>query len=56
MRAQFAATVAPMHEAFVSPCRTFADLVLDGQGDLSANLDLILDRLAAVAVTSGGPA
>ena len=53
VRAQFAATVAPMHEAFVSPCRTFADLVLDGQGDLSANLDLILDRLAAVAVTSG---
>ena len=56
VRAQFAATVTPMHEAFVSPCRTFADLVLDGQGDLSANLDLILDRLAAVAVTSGGPA
>ena len=56
VRAQFAATVAPMHEAFVSPCRAFADLVLDGQGDLSANLDLILDRLAAVAVTSGGPA
>ena len=56
VRAQFAATVAPMHEAFVSPCRAFADLVLDGQGDLSENLDLILDRLAAVAVTSGGPA
>ncbi len=56
VRAQFAATVTPMHEAFVSPCRAFADLVLDGQGDLSENLDLILDRLADVAVTSGGPA
>ena len=56
VRAQFAATVAPMHEAFVSPCRAFADLVLGGQGDLSENLDLILDRLADVAVTSGGPA
>jgi uridine kinase len=55
VRAQFAATVAPMHEAFVSPCSEFADLVLDGQGDLSANLDLILDRLAAVAGSSGGP-
>lgn len=55
VRAQFAATVAPMHEAFVSPCSKFADLVLDGQGDLSANLDLILDRLAAVAGSSGGP-
>jgi hypothetical protein len=44
-----------MHEAFVSPCSEFADLVLDGQGDLSANLDLILDRLAAVAGSSGGP-
>ena len=56
VRAQFAATVTPMHEAFVSPCRAFADLVLDGQGDLSENLDLILGRLADVAVTSGGPA
>ena len=55
VRAQFAATVAPMHEAFVSPCSEFADLVLDGQGDLSANLDLVLDRLAAVAGSSGGP-
>ena len=55
VRAQFAATVAPMHEAFVSPCSELADLVLDGQGDLSANLDLILDRLAAVAGSSGGP-
>ena len=54
VRAQFAATVAPMHEAFVSPCSEFADLVLDGQGDLSANLDLVLDRLAAVAGSSGG--
>ena len=59
VRAQFAATVAPMHETFVSPCRAFADLVLDGQGDLAANLDLIVDRLAAVAalaVTPGGSA
>ena len=55
VRAQFAATVAPMHEAFVSPCSEFADLVLDGQGDLSANLDLVLGRLAAVAGSSEGP-
>jgi len=48
VRAQFAATVAPMHEAFVSPCRSFADMVLDGQGDLTANLRLILERMAAV--------
>ena len=53
VRAQFAATVAPMHEAFVSPCRSFADMVLDGQGDLTANLRLILERMAAVRPVTG---
>ena len=54
VRAQFAATVAPMHDAFVSPCRDLADLTLDGQGDLVANLGLIVDRLDGVSVASGG--
>jgi len=54
VRTQFAATVAPMHDAFVSPCRDLADLTLDGQGDLVANLGLIVDRLDAVSVASGG--
>jgi uridine kinase len=54
VRTQFAATVAPMHDAFVSPCRDLADLTLDGQGDLVANLGLIVDRLDGVSVASGG--
>ena len=54
VRTQFAATVAPMHDAFVSPCRDLADLTLDGQGDLVANLGLIVDRLDDVSVASGG--
>ena len=54
VRAQFAATVAPMHDAFVSPCRDLADLTLDGQGDLVANLGLIVDRLDGVSMASGG--
>ena len=54
VRTQFAATVAPMHDAFVSPCRDLADLTLDGQGDLVANLGLIVDRLDAISVASGG--
>ena len=54
VRTQFAATVAPMHDAFVSPCRDLADLTLDGQGNLVANLGLIVDRLDAVSVASGG--
>jgi uridine kinase len=54
VRTQFAATVAPMHDAFVSPCRDLADLTLDGQGDLVANLGLIIDRLDGVSVASGG--
>ena len=54
VRTQFAATVVPMHDAFVSPCRDLADLTLDGQGDLVANLGLIVDRLDGVSVASGG--
>ena len=45
-----------MHEAHVLPCRDLADLTLDGQGDRTANLATLLARVAAVSVTSGGPA
>ena len=45
VRAQFAATVAPMHEAHVLPCRDLADLTLDGQGDRTANLAILLARV-----------
>ncbi len=48
VQAQFEATVAPMHEAFVGPSATHADLCLDGRGDLAANLDTVMaavDRL-----------
>ena len=45
VRAQFEATVAPMHEAFVDPSAEHADLRLDGTGDLDANLDVVADAL-----------
>jgi len=48
VRAQFEATVAPMHEAFVEPSARHADLRVDGTGDLAANLDAVVaavDRL-----------
>ena len=45
VRAQFEATVAPMHEAFVDPSAEHADLRLDGTGDLDANLDVVVDAV-----------
>ena len=45
VRAQFAATVAPMHEVFVEPSAVHADLRLDGTGDLGANLETLVDAV-----------
>ena len=45
VRAQVEGTVAPMHEVHVVPCRDLADLTLDGQGDRTANLAILLARV-----------
>ncbi len=45
VRAQFEATVAPMHEAFVDPSAENADLRLDGTGDLDTNLDVVVNAM-----------
>ena len=50
VRAQFEATVAPMHEAFVDPSAEHADLRLDGTGDLTANLDVVADAVDRLRV------
>jgi len=38
VRAQFAATVAPMHDRFVEPFATTAGLIVDGEGDVEESL------------------
>ena len=53
VRAQFEATVAPMHEAFVNPSAEHADLRLDGTGDLDANLDVVADAVDRLHVGTG---
>ena len=45
VRTQFAATVAPMHEAFVAPSVEHADLHLDGTGDRVGNVATVVDAL-----------
>ena len=50
VRAQFEATVAPMHETFVDPSAEYADLRLDGTGDLDANLDVVADAVDRLQV------
>ena len=42
VQSQFEATVAPMHEAFVGPSATHADLHMDGTGDMVANLNTLV--------------
>ena len=45
VRAQFAATVAPMHELFVAPHRADADVVIRGEGDMGHVVDDLVQRL-----------
>ncbi len=45
VRAQFAATVAPMHDRFVEPGADIADEVVDGFGDMGSVARRIADRL-----------
>ena len=54
VRAQFAATVAPMHEAHVVPSGDHADLWLDGAGDLAQNVEVVVDAVDQMAVRLQG--
>ncbi len=45
VRAQWAATVAPMYREFVEPCRATADLVISGESPLESGLLRVLDAL-----------
>ena len=45
VRAQFAATVAPMYERFVAPFASRADRIVDGTGDLARQAEDLADPL-----------
>ena len=49
VRAQFAATVAPMHERWVAPFAQEADLLVDGLADPARVVEAVLGRLAGPA-------
>lgn len=51
VRAQFAATVAPMHDAYVAPSSAYADLRLDGTGDRTANISSVVDAVERLIAT-----
>lgn len=44
VRRQFAATVAPMHDAYVQPCRDRADLIFGPEVDYEAVVDELVSR------------
>jgi len=48
VRAQFAATVRPMHEAFVEPSRAHADVVLENASELARACEPLLARVRAL--------
>ena len=54
VRAQFAATVAPMHETYVVPSGEYADLLLDGAGELARNVDMVVDAVDQMVVRLEG--
>lgn len=43
---QYERTVRPMHQRYVEPSRTWADLVVDGQAPLEASMGMVLDLIA----------
>jgi uridine kinase len=45
VRDQYAATVRPMHLAFVEPSKRFADLIVPEGGENEAALDALVGRL-----------
>jgi uridine kinase len=48
VRAQYDATVRPMHLAFVEPSKRFADLIIPEGGENRPALDAIVGHLARV--------
>lgn len=45
VRAQFARSVRPMHQAYVEPSRQFADLVIDGSGEELGGIEALVRRI-----------
>ena len=42
---RFANSVRPMHAQFVEPSKQYADLILDGTGNLDENVALVLSQI-----------
>ena len=53
--AQFEATVRPMHEQFVEPCRQFADLLVSEGGYNRPAVDLVVRRVKALLAERSQP-
>ncbi len=45
--ARYESTVRPMHQRYVEPSRTWADLVLDGTAPLDHSVAMVLERVGA---------
>ena len=45
IRRQYYETVRPMHEAFVSPTRRWADLIIPEGGNAKVAVEVIVDKI-----------
>ncbi len=52
---QYLDTVKPMHEQFVIPSMRHADLMIPGDRDMSAALEVILARMRELLIAPAGP-
>ena len=49
IRSQFASTVSPMHDKYIEPSSSFADLILDGSAPVEESLEKVLECIDGIS-------
>ena len=49
IRSQFASTVAPMHDKYIEPSSSLADLILDGSAPIEESLEKVLECIDGIS-------
>tara|TARA_B100000073_G_scaffold185286_1_gene153301 strand:- start:7122 stop:7733 length:612 start_codon:yes stop_codon:yes gene_type:complete len=49
IRSQFASTVSPMHDKYIEPSSSFADLILDGSAPIEESLEKVLECIDGIS-------
>ena len=49
IRSQFASTVSPMHDKYIEPSSSLADLILDGSAPIEESLEKVLECIDGIS-------